>query len=143
MLDRPTSGKIIINGIDITDKHCNISNVRKKMGMVFQSFNLFGHMTVLENVMFAPMELLKMPKQEAYDRAIELLRMVGMDRRAMNYPDMLSGGQKRRSSPIPESFTIRILQITKSLLPLSIIWQRAFVIHSMRKMTIATRSRSV
>lgn len=96
MLDRPTSGKIIINGTDITDKHCNISDVRKKMGMVFQSFNLFGHLTVLENVMFAPIELLKMSKQEAYDRAIELLRMVGMDRRAMNYPDMLSGGQKQR-----------------------------------------------
>ncbi|MBP9988353.1 MAG: amino acid ABC transporter ATP-binding protein [Ruminococcus sp.] len=96
MLDRPTSGKIIVNGTDITDKHCNISNVRKKMGMVFQSFNLFGHLTVLENVMFAPIELKKMPKQEAYDRAIELLRMVGMDRRAMNYPDMLSGGQKQR-----------------------------------------------
>ncbi len=96
MLDCPTSGKIIVNGIDVTDKHCNICDVRKKMGMVFQNFNLFEHLTVLENVMFAPMNLLKMSKQEAYDRAIELLRMVGMDRRTMNYPYMLSGGQKQR-----------------------------------------------
>ena len=96
MLDRPTSGKIIVNGTDITDRNCRINDVRKKMGMVFQSFNLFGHLTVIENVMMAPMSLLKMPKQEAYDRAIELLRLVGMDRRAMSYPDMLSGGQKQR-----------------------------------------------
>ena len=65
LLDRPTSGKIILNGTDITDKHCDISKVRRKMGMVFQSFNLFGHLTVLENVMFAPMELLGTDKQTA------------------------------------------------------------------------------
>ena len=96
LLDRPTSGRILVNGTDITAKDCDISEVRKKMGMVFQSFNLFGHLTVLENVMFAPMELLGMDKQTAYDRAMELLHMVGMDGRAFNYPDMLSGGQKQR-----------------------------------------------
>ena len=96
LLDRPTSGRIIVDGTDITAKDCNISEVRKKMGMVFQSFNLFGHLTVLENVMFAPMELLGVDKQTAYDRAMELLHMVGMDGRAFNYPDMLSGGQKQR-----------------------------------------------
>lgn len=96
LLDTPTSGHIFINGTDITSKNCNISTVRQKMGMVFQNFNLFGHMTVLENVMFAPMELLKMSKQEAYDRAIDILRMVGMEGCVKNYPDMLSGGQKQR-----------------------------------------------
>ena len=98
LLDRPTSGRILVNGRDITEKGCNISEVRKKMGMVFQSFNLFGHLTVLENVMFAPMELLGMDKQTAYDRAMELLHMVGMEGRAFNYPDMLSGGQKQRAA---------------------------------------------
>ena len=96
LLDRPTSGRILVNGRDITEKGCDISEVRKKMGMVFQSFNLFGHLTVLENVMFAPMELLGTDKQTAYDRAMELLHMVGMEGRAFNYPDMLSGGQKQR-----------------------------------------------
>lgn len=96
LLDKPTSGNIIINGTDITAKDCNIREVRKKMGMVFQSFNLFGHLSVIENVMRGPMDLLKMPKQEAYDKAMELLKMVGMETRALNYPDMLSGGQKQR-----------------------------------------------
>ncbi len=96
LLDKPTSGRVIVNGVDVTDKDCNIREVRKKMGMVFQSFNLFGHQTVIENVMKGPMNLLKMPKQEAYDRAIAILKMVGMEKRALNYPDMLSGGQKQR-----------------------------------------------
>ncbi len=96
LLDKPTSGNIIINGKDITAKDCNIREVRKKMGMVFQSFNLFGHLSVVENVMRGPMDLLKMPKQEAYDKAMELLKKVGMETRALNYPDMLSGGQKQR-----------------------------------------------
>ena len=95
-LDKPTSGKIFINDLEITAKKCDISTVRRKIGMVFQSFNLFGHLTVLENVMLAPMQLLNMDKQTAYDRAIELLHMVGMEGRAFNYPDMLSGGQKQR-----------------------------------------------
>lgn len=96
LLDRPTSGKILVNGKDITEKGCNISEVRKKMGMVFQNFNLFGHLTVLENVMFAPMELLRTDKQTAYDNAMEYLHMVGMENWAFSYPDMLSGGQKQR-----------------------------------------------
>lgn len=97
-LDKPSSGRIFVNGQEITSKDCDISAVRQKMGMVFQSFNLFGHMTVLENVMFAPMKLLGTDKQTAYDRAMELLHMVGMDGRAFNYPDMLSGGQKQRAA---------------------------------------------
>ena len=96
MLNTPTSGKIIVNGKDITEPGCDISKVREKMGMVFQSFNLFGHMTALENVMFAPIKLRGMSKQAAYDQAMELLHMVGMDGKALTYPDMLSGGQKQR-----------------------------------------------
>ena len=96
LLDRPTSGQIFVDGKDITAKDCNIREVRKKMGMVFQGFNLFGHQTVIENVMNGPVDLLGVSRQEAYDRAMELLRMVGMEGRAFNYPDMLSGGQKQR-----------------------------------------------
>ncbi len=96
LLDKPTSGRVLVNGKDITAKGCNIREVRKKMGMVFQSFNLFGHETVLENVMNGPILLLGLSRQEAYDRAMELLKMVGMEGRALNYPDMLSGGQKQR-----------------------------------------------
>ena len=96
LLDKPTSGRILVNGKDITAKDCDIREVRKKMGMVFQSFNLFGHLTVVENVMKGPVSLLGVSRQEAYDRAMELLQMVGMEGRALNYPDMLSGGQKQR-----------------------------------------------
>ena len=96
LLDKPTSGQIFLDGTEITAKGCDICEVRKKMGMVFQNFNLFGHQTVIENVMNAPIDLLHMPRQEAYDRAMSLLKMVGMEGRAFNYPDMLSGGQKQR-----------------------------------------------
>lgn len=96
LLDQPTAGQIIVNGLDITSPDCNISEVRRKMGMVFQGFNLFGHLTVIENVMFGPMQLLGMSKQDAYDKGMKLLHQVGMDGWAMNYPEMLSGGQKQR-----------------------------------------------
>lgn len=96
MLETPTAGKIMIDGEEITSKNCNIYQVRQKMGMVFQSFNLFNHLMIIENVMIGPMELLKEDKQKAYDRAIELLRMVGLSEKAFSYPDELSGGQKQR-----------------------------------------------
>jgi len=96
LLEQPTSGQIILNGLDITDQGCDIPMVRRKMGMVFQSFNLFGHLTVIENVMYAPVRLLGLSRQEAYDRAHELLRMVGMAQKLMSYPNQLSGGQKQR-----------------------------------------------
>ena len=96
MLETPTDGKIFVDGECITDKKCDINKIRRKMGMVFQAFNLFGHMTVIENVMAAPMDLLKKSKQEAYDKGMELLSMVGLHDKALSYPDQLSGGQKQR-----------------------------------------------
>ena len=95
-LEKPTSGRIWIDEDEITDKKCDINRVRQRMGMVFQSFNLFGHMTVIENIMFSPLRLKGMSRQEAYDKGMELLRMVGLAERALNYPDELSGGQKQR-----------------------------------------------
>lgn len=96
MLERPTSGQIILDGEDITSPKCDLTLARRKMGMVFQSFNLFGHLTVIENIMFAPMELLGTGKQQAYDDGMRLLKQVGLADRALSYPDELSGGQKQR-----------------------------------------------
>ena len=96
MLDQPTSGKIFVDGEEITAKGCDVARIRQKMGMVFQHFNLFPHMTVIENIMSAPMDLLGKSKQEAYDKGIELLRKVGLADKALNYPDVMSGGQKQR-----------------------------------------------
>ena len=95
-LEKPTSGKIWVDDLEITNPRCDINKVRQKMGMVFQSFNLFGHKTVIENIMLAPMDLLGMPKQQAYDTGMRLLRTVGLAEKALNYPDQLSGGQKQR-----------------------------------------------
>lgn len=96
MLETPTAGEIWVDGECITDKKCNINKVRQKMGMVFQSFNLFNHMNIIENIMAAPMDLLGKSRQEAYDKGMELLCTVGLADKALNYPDELSGGQKQR-----------------------------------------------
>ena len=96
LLERPTAGHIWIDGQEITDPKCNVPKVRRKMGMVFQGFNLFGHLTVIENIMLAPMDLLGASRQEAYDIGMGLLRMVGLAEKALSYPDELSGGQKQR-----------------------------------------------
>ena len=96
LLETPTDGSIIFNGVDITDKTVNINVHRQKMGMVFQHFNLFPHMTVLKNLTAAPMKLLKMSKADAEKQAMELLKRVGLEDRADSYPAMLSGGQKQR-----------------------------------------------
>lgn len=96
LLETPTSGEIWVDGVCITDKKCDVSKVRQKMGMVFQNFNLFHHLTVIENLMAAPMDLLRRSRQQAYDDGMKLLRMVGLADKALNYPDELSGGQKQR-----------------------------------------------
>ena len=96
MLERPTGGRILLDGEDITAPKYDLTKARRKMGMVFQSFNLFGHLTVIENLMLAPMDILKKSKQEAYDTGIALLRRVGLAGRELQYPEQLSGGQKQR-----------------------------------------------
>ena len=95
-LEEPTGGKIYFEGVDITDPKININKHRQKMGMVFQQFNLFPHMTVLKNMTLAPMKLLKLSKADAEKRATELLDRVGLADRANAYPNQLSGGQKQR-----------------------------------------------
>ena len=96
LLEEPTSGQILVDGVDITDPKVDINVHRQKMGMVFQHFNLFPNMTVLRNMTIAPMKLLHKPKEEVEKKAMELLRMVGLEDRADAYPSQLSGGQKQR-----------------------------------------------
>ena len=96
LLDRPTSGSVAFHGVDITGKNVNIDRHRQKMGMVFQHFNLFPHMSVLDNLTLAPMKLLKKSRAEAESNAKALLQRVGLADRANAYPDQLSGGQKQR-----------------------------------------------
>ncbi|RDU25020.1 amino acid ABC transporter ATP-binding protein [Anaerosacchariphilus polymeriproducens] len=95
-LEEITAGKVSVDGIDITDKKVNINKVRENVGMVFQHFNLFPHMTVLDNVMLAPVELKKKTKEEAKEEGKRLLERVGMSSKAEVYPPQLSGGQKQR-----------------------------------------------
>ena len=96
LLEEPTGGKIFFEGVDITDSKVNINLHRQKMGMVFQQFNLFPHMTILKNMIIGPMKLLKMSKAEAVKEAMALLERVGLADRANDYPSQLSGGQKQR-----------------------------------------------
>ena len=96
LLEEPTDGTICFEGTDITDPKVNINVHRQKMGMVFQQFNLFPHMTILKNMTIAPMKLLKKSKEESEAKALELLKKVGLDDRANSYPSQLSGGQKQR-----------------------------------------------
>ncbi|MBR6572656.1 MAG: amino acid ABC transporter ATP-binding protein [Clostridia bacterium] len=96
LLEEPTGGSIIFGGTDITDKSVDINVHRQKMGMVFQQFNLFPHMTVLKNMTLAPMKLMGKTKEEAEKEAMVLLERVGLADRADSYPSQLSGGQKQR-----------------------------------------------
>ncbi len=96
LLEEPTSGSICFEGVDITDPSVNINLHRQKMGMVFQQFNLFPHMTVLKNMTLGPIKLLKQSKEEATANAMKLLERVGLADRADAYPSQLSGGQKQR-----------------------------------------------
>ncbi len=96
MLERPTGGKILLDGEEITAPKYDLTQARRRMGMVFQYFNLFGHLTVIENLMMPPMDILNKPKREAYEKGVELLRRVGLAGREYKYPEQLSGGQKQR-----------------------------------------------
>ncbi len=96
MLEEPDDGEVIFEGIKLNDKKCNIDEQRQKMGMVFQQFNLFPHMTILENIILAPTKLKKKSEEEAKEKAYELLKRVGLEDKADSYPNQLSGGQKQR-----------------------------------------------
>ena len=96
LLEEPTSGEIIFEGVSITDKSNNINKQREKMGMVFQQFNLFPHMTVLENITLAPIQVKGLKKDEAEEIALKLLKRIGLEDKANGYPNQLSGGQKQR-----------------------------------------------
>ena len=95
-LEEITAGEVVVDGTTLTDKHIDINKVRENVGMVFQHFNLFPHMNVTQNLMLAPVELKKATKEEAKERAIHMLKKVGMDDKAEAYPEQLSGGQKQR-----------------------------------------------
>jgi len=96
LLEKPTSGSVFIDGVDITSKDCDIDSVRANMGMVFQNFNLFPHRRVLDNIILAPMKVKKLQRDEAEEIAINLLAKVGLKDKAKSYPDELSGGQNQR-----------------------------------------------
>lgn len=95
-LENVTNGKVIIDGIDITDKKTNINSVRENIGMVFQHFNLFNNLNIIDNMTLAPIQLKKCSKAEAENRAREMLKRVGLSEKAESYPSQLSGGQKQR-----------------------------------------------
>ena len=96
LIEVPTAGQILFDNVDITGPKIDINVHRQKMGMVFQHFNLFPHMTILENMTLAPMKLLKKSKEDAEAQAMALLKRVGLEDRASSYPSQLSGGQKQR-----------------------------------------------
>jgi ABC-type polar amino acid transport system ATPase subunit len=96
LLEDITSGRIIVDGMDIKDKDTDINFIRTEVGMVFQQFNLFPHMTAMENVTLGPIKVRKMPKKKAQKLGLELLKKVGLEDKANVYPDQLSGGQKQR-----------------------------------------------
>ena len=96
LLEQPTSGQILFDGTDITQKGVDINKIRQQMGMVFQHFNLFPHLTILDNITLAPLELKLMGKEEAREEAMRLLKIVNLAEKAGAYPGQLSGGQKQR-----------------------------------------------
>ncbi|WP_182199921.1 amino acid ABC transporter ATP-binding protein [Paraliobacillus salinarum] len=96
LLEKPTNGKIYINDKDLTDPKTNIMQVREQIGMVFQHFHLFPHLSVLDNLTYAPMKVKKMSKAAAQEKALDLLEKVGLSDKADAYPNSLSGGQKQR-----------------------------------------------
>lgn len=96
LLERPTKGQILFDGVDITDPKVDINKIRQQMGMVFQHFNLFPHLSIMNNITLAPVQLKLMSKEEASEEALRLLDLVGLREKADAYPGQLSGGQKQR-----------------------------------------------
>ena len=95
-LEVPSSGRIIYDGTDMGTRGCDLCRLRRKMGMVFQGFNLYHHMNAIDNIMYAPMKVLGLSREEAYERGRKLLRIVGLEEKERSFPDELSGGQKQR-----------------------------------------------
>ncbi len=96
LLEQPTGGEIILEGINITDKNNDINKQRQKMGMVFQNFNLFPHLSIIDNVTLGPVKLKNQTPEQAKENAMALLKRIGLEEKANNYPAQLSGGQKQR-----------------------------------------------
>ncbi len=96
LLEQPTGGQIIFDGVDITEKGVDINKIRQQMGMVFQHFNLFPHLSIMENLTLAPVQLKLMTKEQANEEALRLLKLVNLSEKADTYPGQLSGGQKQR-----------------------------------------------
>ncbi len=96
LLEEPTGGEVWFEGVQITDPKNNINSMRQKMGMVFQQFNLFPHLSVMDNITLAPRKLKGVSAEEAREKAVELLRRIGLEEKAEAYPNQLSGGQKQR-----------------------------------------------
>ena len=96
MLETPTGGHVLFHGTDLTDKSVNINQIREKIGMVFQHFNLFPHLSIMENLTLAPVQLKLMTKEQANEEALRLLKLVNLSEKADTYPGQLSGGQKQR-----------------------------------------------
>jgi len=96
LLEQPSGGSITVDGIDLLDNKSDVPKIRQRMNMVFQSFNLFSHLTVLENLTIGPIKLLRINKQEAEQKSLEILKLVGLAEKAGSFPDELSGGQKQR-----------------------------------------------
>ena len=96
LLEQPTGGQIIFDGVDITEKGVDINKIRQQMGMVFQHFNLFPHLSIMENLTLAPVQLKLMTKEQANEEALRLLKLVNLSEKADAYPGQLSGGQKQR-----------------------------------------------
>ena len=125
MLEKPTSGKIYIDDEEITSRNTDINRIRQKIGMVFQSFNLFNHLTVIENIMLSPMKLKGVSKQEAYDKAMELLRKVGLSEKTLRYPDELSGVSEVLSAAAMTYVSAAIQAVTNVLYYASILNSRS------------------
>ncbi|MCL6446527.1 MAG: amino acid ABC transporter ATP-binding protein, partial [Alicyclobacillus sp.] len=98
LLEVPTKGQVFVGGVDITAKDVNVTKVRQNIGMVFQHFHLFPHLTVIDNLTYAPVKVKQVPKEQARDKGMELLRRVGLEDKANVYPATLSGGQKQRAA---------------------------------------------
>ena len=118
LLEKPTKGQVFIDGTDITVPKADIQAVRKNIGMVFQHFNLFPHMTVMENMTYAPVKVNKIPKDKAAENALELLKLVGLVEKADAYPGKLSGGQKQRiaiARALDPEMVKEVLEVIKNL----------------------------